>query len=373
MENEMYRYQKVKQDLLQEIRRMAPDSRLKSRPQLVKQYDVTRTTIDKAISELIGEGYLYAKNGSGTFVSSGRMQEPENMFPSASWGVIIPDIRKDVYPGMVRGIEDVANRYNINVLIGNTDYEMDKQDEYISKFIRSGIGGLIIVPTIHESGRITMFSEARAAGVPIVFCNRGVSGFEAPLVLSNDFYGAYIATKHAIGSGYQKIAFLARYWYSNSRARLQGYLSAMTEHGLIPEEIYYSYNGQNKIDVEKAAEELLAKPGRPDAIMCFNDNIAEIVYRAAERMGLSVGCDLGLIGYDNTAVCEQLPVKLTSVSFKTYEIGENAANLLLDITNGRQISEKKMVVLQPELVVRQSCSGRCRRSGEEPARLEEFI
>lgn len=364
MENELYRYQKVKHDLLQEIRHMAPDSRLKSRPQLVKQYDVTRTTIDKAISELIGEGYLYAKNGSGTYVSQGKETETEIMFPSASWGVIIPDIRKDVYPGMVRGIEDVANRYNVNVIIGNTDYEMDKQDEYISKFIRSGIGGLIIVPTIHESGRITMFTEARAAGVPIVFCNRGVSGFEAPLVLSNDFYGEYIAAKYAIGSGYRRIAFLARYWYSTSRARLQGYLSAMTEHGIVPEEIYYSYNGQDKIDVEKAAEELLTRPERPDAIMCFNDNIAEIVYRVAERLGIAIGSDLGLIGYDNTALCEQLPVKLTSVSFKTYEIGENAANLLLDITNGRQVSEKKMVVLQPELVVRQSCLGRRCRTGE---------
>lgn len=65
MENEIFRYQKVKQDLLQEIRHMAPDSRLKSRPQLVKQYDVTRTTIGKAVSELIGEGYNVENPASG--------------------------------------------------------------------------------------------------------------------------------------------------------------------------------------------------------------------------------------------------------------------------------------------------------------------
>lgn len=60
MENEIYRYQKVKQDLLQEIRHIF-GFQIEVRPQLVKQYDVTRTTIDKAVSELIGEGYLYAK------------------------------------------------------------------------------------------------------------------------------------------------------------------------------------------------------------------------------------------------------------------------------------------------------------------------
>lgn len=208
MENELYRYQKVKQNLLQEILNMSPDEKLKSRPQMVKQYDVTRTTIDKAISELIGEGYLYAKNGSGTYVMKREEREPDTVQMGTTWGVIIPDIRKDVYPGMVRGIEDVANRYNINVIIGNTDNMVEKQEEYIFKFIKSGVRGIIIVPTTREPESVGIFKEADMAGVPFIFCNRGVTGVEAPLVLSNDFYGSYIATKYAIDRGYQRLAYL---------------------------------------------------------------------------------------------------------------------------------------------------------------------
>lgn len=358
MENELYRYQKVKQNLLQEILNMSPDEKLKSRPQMVKQYDVTRTTIDKAISELIGEGYLYAKNGSGTYVMKREEREPDTVQMGTTWGVIIPDIRKDVYPGMVRGIEDVANRYNINVIIGNTDNMVEKQEEYIFKFIKSGVRGIIIVPTTREPESVGIFKEADMAGVPFIFCNRGVTGVEAPLVLSNDFYGSYIATKYAIDRGYQRLAYLTRFWYPTSKDRFQGYLSAMNESSLEPQEIIYSYKGSDDIDTAQAARDMLESENPPDAFICFNDSVAGKVYQTAERLGISIGPELGVIGYDNTAVCEQLPVKLTSVSFKTYETGENAADLLLDITNGKTVSRKKMVVLQPSLVIRESCRGR---------------
>lgn len=166
-----------------------------------------------------------------------------------------------------------------------------------------------------------------------------------------------MATKYAMKHGYQRIAYLTRDWYSTSRARLQGYLSALSEGGMEPQEIYYSFRGSDTVDVEQAAAEMLGKEKPPDAIICFNDSVAWDVYHVADRLGISISSELGLIGYANTALCEQLPVKLTSVSFKTYEIGEHAANLLLDITNGKTVSKKEMVVLQPSIVVRESCAG----------------
>lgn len=360
MKNGLYRYQKVKHELLQEIMHMVPNEKMKSRPRLVKEYNVTRTTIDKAISELIGEGYLYAKNGSGTFVTKRKEQEEKSSHTGDSWGVIIPDIRSDVYPGMVRGIEDIANRYQVNVLIGNTDNQIEKQEEYIHKFLNSGVKGIIIVPTIWEAGSVDMFQKAQNAGVSVVFCNRSVAGVEAPLVLSNNFYGSYMATKYAMDRGYQRIAYMTRNWYPTSTARLQGYLSALSERGVEPQKVYYSFRGRDIIDVEQAVCEMLRQEQPPDAIICFNDSVAWDAYHAAERMGISIGTELGLIGYANTALCEQLPVKLTSVSFKTYEIGEQAAILLLDMTNGKPVSQKEMVVLQPSLVIRESCKGLAR-------------
>ncbi|MDF2658842.1 MAG: Periplasmic binding protein-like domain, partial [Paenibacillus sp.] len=64
--------------------------------------------------------------------------------------------------------------------------------------------------------------------------------------------------------------------------------------------------------------------------------------------------DVLLIGYDNTSICESLPVKLTSVKFQTYDIGANAARTLIGMMNGEPIRHDKIIVLQPELVVRQS-------------------
>ncbi|UUZ86730.1 substrate-binding domain-containing protein [Paenibacillus sp. P26] len=74
----------------------------------------------------------------------------------------------------------------------------------------------------------------------------------------------------------------------------------------------------------------LQREDRPDGIFCFNDGIAKGAFNAAENIGLRVGEDLGLVGCDNTNICEMLQVKLTSVRFQTYETGKQAAQALLE-------------------------------------------
>lgn len=74
---------------------------------------------------------------------------------------------------------------------------------------------------------------------------------------------------------------------------------------------------------------------RPDAIFANNDPTEEGAYDAIVEAGLQVDVDIGLVGYDDSHICERLPVKLTSVKFKSYEIGFKAVELLLEISKGR--------------------------------------
>jgi len=104
----------------------------------------------------------------------------------------------------------------------------------------------------------------------------------------------------------------------------------------------------------KEACELLSGPSSPDAFFCFNDQIAASVYEAIVHKGLIVGRDVGLIGYGNDHVCEKLPVKLTAVSFDSFQIGSKAVELLLKMIKGETVSRNKLVILHPELIVRES-------------------
>lgn len=351
------RYHDVKQKIIDEIREYAPDTRLLSRPEMAKKFNVNRTTVDRAISELIGEGYLYSRDKSGTYVTRREVEESFDQIKGISaWGVILPNIMHDTYPGTLRGIEDVAHRSDINVIICNTDNNTEKQENYIDKLIEIGVMGIIIIPALIGETSLAPFRKLEQNSIPFIFCNRGVSGIEAPLVSSNNFYGGYIATKHLIECGNQVIAYLSHPFYSVSAERYQGYMGALAEADIEFDERYVKFGKsfqEENLGYENTMQLLHNNP-MPDAIFCFGDILASGAYKAIEEAGLYVGRDISVVGYNNTSLCESLPVKLSSVKYKTYEIGTQAAELLNKINRGEDVPKNKTIILKPELIIRDS-------------------
>ena len=138
----MYRYEQLKQSILQEIATLEPYQRMHSRPALCKKYNVARATVDKALSELVSEGKLYSVRGSGTYVAPSL---PSSAADSVqSWGVILPNIANDICPQLVRGIEDCAQQHGINIMICNADNDVRKEKMYLQRMARSGVSGMCI-------------------------------------------------------------------------------------------------------------------------------------------------------------------------------------------------------------------------------------
>lgn len=353
----MLRYKEIKLKLLEIIRSMKANEKLPSRPTLCTALETTRTTLDRAIRELIDEGVLTSKSGSGTYVST----LPEKQEKSGGyWGVIVPNIMESVYPGIVRGIENVAQMYGVNITLCNSDNNADKQEQYIKRLIQSGVSGFIIVPVVTNDVRenYRLYNQLTEAKIPFVFCNRSVEGIAAPVVTSNDFYGGYIATKHLIEKGYRKIAYISRLRYKTSIDRCHGYLSALMENGITVDRraIILEENGSPAAGYASMKRLLDEVPGI-DAVFCFNDTISRGVYQAISESGRKISFDIGVIGYDNSDVCEVLHPKLTSLAYRNVEIGLKSAELLWKMINGQPLSEFNYYLYQPNIVMRESCLG----------------
>lgn len=351
-------YMEVQERIKEDIKHLPAHTRLPSRIQMIKKYGVTRTTIEKAISELEGRGLLYSAIGSGTYISQ-PIETVETAADSAvsTWGVVLPSITDDFYPIIVRGIEDIANSKGINVVLCNTDHDPDKQHAYMLKLVKSRVKGVIIVPAITKASTAAAFHLLRKHEIPFVFCNRVIENIEAPRVVSNNFYGAYMATRYAIGLGRRKIAYVAAPVYSIVEQRYQGYLGALQE-AEIPLREDYVYV-EETLDQEKAGYvgglELMSRNDPPDAYICFNDIIAAGVCRAIEGNGLSVGKHIAVIGNGDMPICQSLPVKLTSVKYPAYETGLRAGEILWNMMRKVAVNTNMSVVLQPEMVIRESC------------------
>lgn len=149
---------------------------------------------------------------------------------------------------------------------------------------------------------------------------------------SNDFYGGYIATKHLIEKGYRNIAYIAQMKYQTSTERCQGYISALLEQNIkINRRLIILSTGDDSRSTYEIAKGLIAEEPYIDAVFCFNDYVAHDVCRAIRDSGLRVSDDIGVIGYDNIASDTSITPQLTSVAYKSMEIGEAAANVLSDL------------------------------------------
>ncbi len=359
----MLRYLEVKQAILDQIANQAPNTRLPSRAKMCAKFLISRTTIDKAIDSLVSEGYLYAVAGSGTYVADMVAEKSMIDCSEVSVGVLIPSIVHDTYPGVLRGIQDVMQKQNINVIVYNTDNDIHKQHSCLQRLLHSNIQGLLVVPTILKKAIITdvFYQEFQHLKIPIVFCNRSIEGIKAPLVCSNNFYGGYIATKHLLEKGYHRIAYLSALHYQTSTARFHGYLSALWEKGvpIHPELIKETVDEYSRVDLGYVMmKELLQKTSDIDGVFCFNDQIACGAINAIHESGLLVSKDIGVIGYDNSTLCDVPSEKLTSVSFKKYEIGLEAAKLLIQMITNPNRTSTYTHILQPEICIRETCLGK---------------
>ena len=352
-----YLYSRVKQKIIEYIKDLPLNSRIPTRIELGNTFGVTRTTIDRAISELIGEGYLSSKVGSGTYLINHKATG-SSVHANLNWGIILPNVTTDTYPEIIRAVEDMSSKSGINLIICNTDNDVEKQEKYIRQLSESNVSGVVIVPAIESPFASRKgFEILRENGIKFVFCNRAIEGISGPKVVSNDYYGGNIATRHLFANGWKKPAYISKLFYSVSEQRYNGYLNALYDQGIPVDENYIRFEERfdNKISGYEAMKSLLELPEPPDSVFCFNDVIAKGVYLAIEEMGKKVGGDIGVVGYDDSGICESLSTKLTSVRFPMYEIGKRAAEILLRMTNGEEIKDHYMIVLKPELVVRESC------------------
>jgi LacI family repressor for deo operon, udp, cdd, tsx, nupC, and nupG len=143
-------------------------------------------------------------------------------------------------------------------------------------------------------------------------------------------------------------------WHEGNRigdARTQGYLDAMRRANLPVRDGWIAHSSNTLEDSFGAAHRLLSGKPRLTAIVCANDVMAFGVKRYVESVGLEIGVDVALVGYDDTPVSEL--IGLTSVRQPIPLIATRIMDLLMAEINHTPLAERH-VILDPTLVVRES-------------------
>jgi LacI family transcriptional regulator len=267
-------------------------------------------------------------------------------------GVVLPDLTNPLFPPIVRGIEDVLAARGYVALLANTDNDSQREITHIDALRARRVDGFIVATARRDHPLL----EAMALeGVAIVLVNRTTDRHDISAVLGNEAAGIAAAVDHLVELGHTSITHLAGpHQLSTGTTRADAFRAAMRAQGLRTRRAdIVECDGYTVPAGLAAAHRLVAGNRSFTAIVAANDMIAVGALQALHSDGLRCPDDISIVGFNDMPFVDQLSPPLTSIRLPQYEVGVQAAQLLLDRLANPGTGAKS-VVLPVSLVARGS-------------------
>ena len=267
-------------------------------------------------------------------------------------GVLIPDLNNPLFPPMIRGLEDRLAAAGYVALIGNTDGDDARERQVFEQMLARHVDGYVLA-TAHL--RHPLLAEAVRAGVPVVLMNRMAGDSNFPSVTVDNERGVQLAVSHLAGLGHRNIACIAGPQdLSTGLARYRGFQGAMAAAGLevAPGQVAFA-RAFSIEEGRRCAAEILASDAGCTAVAAANDMLAVGCYLALDQAGLRCPADISVVGFNDMPFIDMLRPPLTTIAFPHYQLGTQAAQMLIERMNG-DAGPARALYLAPELIVRGS-------------------
>jgi DNA-binding LacI/PurR family transcriptional regulator len=252
---------------------------------------------------------------------------------------------------VVRGLSEVAQQRGFRLLLHPFE-EIGKSEAYVSLVLENRIDGLIVSGPRSDDEQLP---KLRAEGFPLVLLGQ-LDGADIHFVDVDNTAAAHRAVSHLIQLGHTRIGLItnAPLEYTASADRWRAYRQALTEAGLPYDESIVRYGNFDARSGYQAMEELLALPQPPTATFIASDEVATGALAVLHEHGVAVPEEMAIVGFDDIPVARYLVPSLTTVHLPAYELGLRAADMLIRIIQGKEISDRG-ILLDTELIIRESC------------------
>ncbi len=331
--------------------------KIPSERDLAIEYEVSRITIKKAIETLIDENLLIRyKDRKGTFVFNKDVVDPINLI-----GVAIDDVSDRFGSTLLRGIEDCLWLKKIHTVICNGDRNFYKVREYFDSLSKKNIDGVIFSPVIDESSdctsrNIDIIRLLEMKRIPFVLVDRKIPGYAANSVSSNHYESTLQLTSELIKRGHTNILLMKGLDCSSMDERENGYLAALRDAGMPVQASLLTQFNDNKLfkhpeeaEITKIRDMVKNLNQSFSAVVALNNRLLNGFIIAMNELD-TVWNDHITIGlHDAYSLQMPKPKNLLQIVQPDYEIGKEAARLLLQVIKGSSPT-KRQIVIESKLV-----------------------
>jgi LacI family transcriptional regulator len=274
---------------------------------------------------------------------------------SRAIGVIVPEIANHFFSQAINSIEEVANSRGYHVVIFQSHESYEREVTNIQHIIARKVDGLLISLS-GQTNDVSHLHEIQRKKLPLVLFDRISHKIDAHKVVADNFDGAFKATEHLILSGRKRIAHITSpSLLSITQERLAGYRAALEKHGFQYDESLVKYCGFSAEEPKRIIEELIENQN-PDAIFTTSDRLALDCFSALREKNILMPKNVAFIGFTNLKVAHLLEPSLSTVVQPAFEIGQAAAELLLDSIERKtpNIEQFRTIKIPTEMIVRKS-------------------
>jgi LacI family transcriptional regulator len=249
-------------------------------------------------------------------------------------GLLVSDVRNPFFADVAHAAEQAALGGDYVTLLGNANEDVDQQDRYIETFLTQRVDGVVLAPQGRGSGSLDALI---ASGMPVVFVDRTVEGFEVPSVTTDSRSGLDQAVAHLVAAGHTRIGYIAGpQAVSTGRDRHLAFLDALPRHGLAVEPELITFGDFQEESGVKAADQLLSGSARPTALLAADNLMALGALAAIRRHGLRIGTDVEVVAFDDIEWLAHFDPPISVIAQDAGEVRRCAVDLLLRVIAGEQ-------------------------------------
>lgn len=258
-------------------------------------------------------------------------------------GILIPDISNSLYPEIVRGIEDVSNIYNYNIILCNSDLNLDKEKEYIYILKEKMVDGLLFMSNSLDEDVLSIIQKLN---MKTVLIETKVDNKNIPNITINNVEAAKEAVNKLISNKRDRILYIGDHKdvLNASAYRFKGYIEALLENNLnIEDELVcfckpFLNNGYDYV------QKKISQGIKFNGVFCTCDELAMGAINALRDNNIKVPEDCEVIGFNNTLMSSVFYPKLTTVDPSSYDLGSIGMRMLLKIINNEHVDNLNYVV-----------------------------
>jgi LacI family transcriptional regulator len=263
-----------------------------------------------------------------------------------------PRFSDPYFSELLAGIGNEAARHSFDLLVSTRPPDTVEEDAAYRRMVEGRlVDGLLVVRTRVRDRRIAHLSQTSC---PFVAFGRSDLEVDFAYVDEDGTQGFELVTQHLVDLGHRRLAFISAPRNLMFCAyRKAGLDATLRRNGLSLQPEYRIVSDLTQRGGFRAMNDLMDLPQPPTAVLACNDLMALGAISAAQKRGLVVGRDVTVTGFDDIPPAEHSHPPLTTVRQPIYDIGRQICDMLVRLIRGEELT-KRHVLLQPELIVRES-------------------